>query len=454
MSNDKFILTVSKNYVAKWGIIEGLREILQNARDCEVESGIKMKLNFSNRKKGGGTLHVVNKEANLPRQTLLLGESGKRDDARMIGKFGEGYKLALLALCRIEGISVEICNGEELWIPAIEPVPEYGGAECLVIRTRKCRDAERGNVIFRVTGISKDDYESIKGMCLFMDYPRKNVVSTYRGQILKDEKYAGKLYSKGLFVCKLPEKSMFGYDLDHIELDRDRKMADPYSLKYNIKDAIKLAVEGGKMKLQTAIRMLESRGTVEYNIFSDLTYETSSGFYEKIAEDFEGKYGENAVPVSNLGQSQEASHHGMNGVVVPDAVKAAVEVSKGKFDDRKESSATDIVKRHSVESIGVDGMNNIQFAINVIKMSIEDGMTISLNDIIVCDFRGDNVIGLFDKKNIYVAHKILCSRQAALKAIVHEFAHHYGADGTVEHRDACDNIFAVACCQLWEKIEE
>lgn len=86
-------LSLSPKYVSGWGVEEAVREILQNAIDQKAD-GAEVSVSYDRE-----TLSILTDGARLKTSTLLLGESGK-DDERYIGKYGEGYKLALLVLTR------------------------------------------------------------------------------------------------------------------------------------------------------------------------------------------------------------------------------------------------------------------------------------------------------------------------------------------------------------------
>ena len=134
----RYELSLSENYVSNWGLVEAIREIFQNAidqenmarppkdwyDDVEKESPNKMFFNFavdSHNPNKYRTLSIGNKESILDVNSLLLGETTKSDDKRAIGKFGEGYKLALLVLTRL-GKKIKIFNygAREVWTAALK----------------------------------------------------------------------------------------------------------------------------------------------------------------------------------------------------------------------------------------------------------------------------------------------------------------------------------------------
>lgn len=94
-----FELTLSKDYTKNWGLQEALREIIQNAIDFsnEEENNI-MSINYDEET---STLSIANNSI-LTKKTLLLGYTSKEDNPNSIGCFGEGYKLSLLVLNRLQ----------------------------------------------------------------------------------------------------------------------------------------------------------------------------------------------------------------------------------------------------------------------------------------------------------------------------------------------------------------
>src|SRR5699024_10412128 len=56
---------------------------------------------------------------------------------------------------------------------------------------------------------------------------------TDKGRILLEDRYKGKVYVNGLYVCDY-EDYRYGYDFNpsELELDRDRKLVSDFDLKY------------------------------------------------------------------------------------------------------------------------------------------------------------------------------------------------------------------------------
>lgn len=80
------------------GIPEAVREFLQNARDEEIEhEGNEMLIDYD---PSSQLLSIGNSHSVLEPRTLLLGQSSKRSATGLIGKHGEGYKVATVVLLR------------------------------------------------------------------------------------------------------------------------------------------------------------------------------------------------------------------------------------------------------------------------------------------------------------------------------------------------------------------
>src|ERR1700722_2115045 len=92
----KLELSIKTNYLPSWGAYEGIRELVQNGADARVELGAS----FEARHRKPDTLVLENEGATLPHEALLFGHTSKAGRSDLIGKFGEGLKLGVLALVR------------------------------------------------------------------------------------------------------------------------------------------------------------------------------------------------------------------------------------------------------------------------------------------------------------------------------------------------------------------
>lgn len=137
--------SLSPKYVSGWGVEEAVREILQNAIDQKAD-GAEVSVSYDRE-----TPSILTDGARLRTSTLLLGESGK-DDERYIGKYGEGYKLALLVLTR-ERKPVKVVADAETWTPEFR-LSETFGEESLQIDVEETGVPGGEFTEFRIGGIS------------------------------------------------------------------------------------------------------------------------------------------------------------------------------------------------------------------------------------------------------------------------------------------------------------
>ncbi|MNO50334.1 hypothetical protein D3C76_407060 [compost metagenome] len=215
-------LPLSPSYVESWGIPQAIRELLQNAIDSEAPFEFAFK---------GDTFYVTSRDVILPINTLILGNSTKAQDDSKIGKFGEGYKLALLVLAR-EGLPVTIRNGRSDWTPQFRHSQNYGGEVLCIDIAEVERDGR--DLEFVIGNLSHADTTAIYESCLLMQPDVEAVAETKLGRILAD--HAGRLYVGGLFVCETDLD--YGYDFkpEFLTLERDRQTVDHWDLKSQVKE--------------------------------------------------------------------------------------------------------------------------------------------------------------------------------------------------------------------------
>lgn len=222
---NNYELPLSPNYVCNWGVKEAIRELLQNAIDGEHCGHPKeIKYNESER-----VLYIINNETKLPKSSLVLGCSSKDSIEGMIGKFGEGYKLALIVLLR-KGFTVDIINADERWTPNFT-ISEKFGTQVLNIEVNNLEHAET-DLCFAITGIDKELYTELLTYFPCIDGDYGNMVESENGYILLEPKFKGKMYVEGLYV-QSDNNFKYGYNFnsDVVDLDRDRKAINYYELR-------------------------------------------------------------------------------------------------------------------------------------------------------------------------------------------------------------------------------
>jgi len=334
----KYELSLSKDYVPDWTVVDGIRELFQNALDQETTvEGNDMFFNYDETTQ---SLSIGNKKSVLNPKTLLLGSSSKRDDDKTIGQFGEGYKIATLVLTRF-GKTVKFFNygAKEVWEPRFVNSRRYG-AEILTFFINKkftWSSVPDNDLTIVVDGITLEEYEEIVRSNLHLS-GTNDFIETAHGRILLDPEYRNKVYVNGLFICDyLPYH--YGYDFkpEEIKLDRDRKLVSDFNLQYL---ASKMWLDPKTERLAKIAADLIKIGAADVKFVGDVY--TSSPSKQSIAveahNEFKKEHGENAVPVSNTYEMSKVSP-GYTPVIVEDSYKKMLKLSP----DYKEPEVIEIV---------------------------------------------------------------------------------------------------------------
>lgn len=191
-------LNLSPKYAPKWGAWEIAREFICNAIDADPEG-------YEVIPKGSDNLTVRTRTAPNLAELFMIGEGSKSATDENIGQFGEGAKIAALACTR--GGSVEI------YIPGhkIEFTFESTfGAESLVATI--C-----------------DSNHDFLGCQVKLNYP--GIASASSGRILgirgtrpleKGRHGVMQVYCKGVWIMQRDSNSLFDWNIDELELNRDR----------------------------------------------------------------------------------------------------------------------------------------------------------------------------------------------------------------------------------------
>jgi hypothetical protein len=215
-------LSLTRDYVSRWGMPQAVRELIQNA----IDSGSPFKYEFIPGE-NGQTLVLNSEFSVLTPQCLLLGYTSKAQDEDAIGSFGEGFKLALLVLVR-ENYKIEIYNGDVIWSPYFKHSKIFN-ADILAIGEYVMVDKLYKGLTVLVHGLDEQAVESIKASCLFMQDNIGAIRSTQYGDILLEQK--GKLYVGSLFICDTDLN--YGYNIKpkYLRLERDRQTVHSWDLR-------------------------------------------------------------------------------------------------------------------------------------------------------------------------------------------------------------------------------
>lgn len=270
-------LAINKQYLAgKWTYLEAIREIVQNCVD-EGAYGINVKTQ-------SGSIEFVTFNGVIGIDKMALGTSTKANTPELIGKYGEGLKLGMVALLR-DGLQIEIHNGEELWTPLIAHSDVFG---CDTLQLRISPDntsgKHPGGVTIAVSGLDAKQMTSLAetGLemtkAIFGTAPEETSETSY-GTIIRDESYKGQIFVGGLYV-QTDDNLDYGFDFKpaYVALDRDRSVINYYQLMALVAKAI--IDEGNPDAIFSGYRSNNLSDDISANL-SEASDEAKTGFFEK-----------------------------------------------------------------------------------------------------------------------------------------------------------------------------
>ena len=424
-------LTLTASYCKEWGLREGFREIVANAKDAETEMRAPCSVEYK-----AGKVIVQNVGVSMAREVLLFGQSSKMDRKDTIGRFGEGLKLGMLAIVRA-GHTMKIKTGGETWTPSIAKSAKFD-AEVLTIDIKQ-NDTSDNSVRVEIGGVDEDIWCELVPMFLFMNPmdPKSIVPCQYRGELLLDPEMAGRIYVKGVFVLQ-DEKYRFGYNLFDATVDRDRKMVNTYDLEWMTRSIWHNALKS-RPDLVTKYEEAIESGTQDVQIgYESAASDLPQAALDAMVESFKTKFGKDAMPVLTFGDSQNVEHIGKRGIVVQKAMYNVLCRTFGTTERAIEAMKQSPVKRYSWCDLTDAERVSLSTSCAMVALTIVDCSIASLE---VVDFHSADIAGRFDDGKILIARKSVADPYECLMTIVHEAAHLGGADGTIGHDQLRERIW-------------
>jgi len=427
-------LTISTEYCPDWGLWEGIRETIQNAKDGEG-MGHRMCITHS-----GDTLTVENEGVHLDSSVWLLGQTSKVGSNVQRGQFGEGLKLGVLALTRA-GHPVKIINDDSRWHPCIRESKQFPGTKVLVIDTHKCRPENKFAVT--IDGVSASDWAECSLKFAFM---HKDLgIKVGKDTIITDPVFAGKIFAKGIYVMT-DDKIKLGYDLWDIKVDRDRMTAYQYELLSGVAKALVRAAEEDQTFTEECVYPMLVAGSKDIENFY---YCCGDELSEIIASIFKSKHGENAFPVCDSGEAFVVERMGKV-VVYTNLVfqqvlcqtLGTIEAMQNKF-SHSYTPVPDGNLNHEEKSNLMDACFMVDNALRYCGESVSNRLT-------VAEFVCDNICGLWQGGQIIVAKSQLTDMSKLIGTLVHEVAHGYGGDGSASHIEKQTEFMGKIIEMLWQ----
>ncbi len=301
----KFTLPISPAYVAHWGLWEAIRELIQNAYDEQTRNeACAVEITHDS----GDRIVIRTSIGKLTPESLILGNSDKRDDKKLRGQFGEGYKLAMLVLKRL-GYGVTVLNNGEIWRPKIEKDETFNSEVLNIYVETPDTDyfINDSGVTFIVKRVTTDQWRELETKIL-MPPP---TVDT----ILEGEENEGALYVGGLFVRHM-KGFKYGYSLlpATLKLDRDRAMVSDFDLSYVTSKL--WAVD----KYDTKVYTMLKAGSPDVKYVENWTVST---FTSSIYSHYRSEHGD-AIPVTTQDEIERATRAGRRWALVPEIIRNLV----------------------------------------------------------------------------------------------------------------------------------
>lgn len=441
----RYHLTLKADYLPGWGLYEGIRELVQNARDAEYQDDARMTVEFVWRqrdKRPVGTILITNEGTTIPKEAFLIGHTSKSGRSDLIGKFGEGFKFGILALLRIHGIEIKIRNGQETWNPIICRSNEYD-ANVLAF------DVASGNkwenrVQIEVVGVQPEDWAKIQEKFLFIAQPHEaSVIHVSGGRILLSPQHKGQIFVKGMYVCK-DSNLFYGYDTDEADIDRDRRMVS--NVQETTSRLLGLALSSGKL------------GDKIYDLLHKGSPETSQMYYlgedakKEIVDRFQQQYGNSALPVESDNQIVELGHLGVRGVAVPMTLRYILSTALGSCRDNIARLKMNARHTYQLSDLSEQEHHNFVTAREILRTALRmNNFSPEIADkIYIVDFSDLTMCGTYttSEGTLRIARHRLRAASATLRTMIHEAAHHAGGDGSKQHEQAIGDLTETALSLL------
>ena len=328
-------LSIKTTYLPSWGMWEGLRELVQNGRDAETEYRAPMTVTHQ-----GTTLRIENEGCTLPHEALLMGHTSKADRGDLIGQFGEGLKLGVLALVRA-GRPVKIRSGAEVWTPTIARSEKFN-ADVLVFDVQGGRD-NKNRVRVEIGGVTEVEWAELRTRFLFLAKPKKKEAAyTGQGTLLLAPTYKGKIFVKGIYVQTNP-KLEYGYDFTQLQLDRDRKMMNSWDVEYAQRRVWTEAVNTDPRLFNKFLDIVEEGAEDIKNMDSYAASLLHLEVAQKAVDLFLKRHGVDAVPVINTAESHDLEHLGKRGIVVKPQLQAVLARAMGDLNAVKKALCDEVM---------------------------------------------------------------------------------------------------------------
>lgn len=439
-------LPITTTYVRDWNIPQIVRELIQNGMDSEKE-GFPLTVDATD----GGKVKITNEGVTLDRATLCLGQTSKAGGG-FAGKFGEGYKLAILVALR-NGIDVRVRTGDETWLFFLARDPSFGNAEVIKVKIAKAPSYVK-RVTFQLDAGTNDALKA--KLLLSMDAVRlpKGVrkLTTDYGSLLLDGAYQGCVYAHGLLVCRMADsdKMIYGYDLTGLDLNRDRSIPDMWSLRDQVgRVLMELAASNKLPSMDAVYRQCFEQSAISQTQYNASYSEEIRAGLKVIAEEVTKGYDALAA---NADEVALAEAIGVRAMLVPEALHAAIKAFAPTVAKAAESKGRSLDTAETYTSSNEETFAGYP-ALARIFAAVERA-SIPMPQVRVGRFIQDNILGTYMAtgdvitiKREHVGPKVT---RDLIDTVIHELAHRVVTPHDMAHATEMNRLYGTVCAALLE----
>jgi len=258
-------LNLSPDYASNWGAWEVAREFICNAIDADPD-GMKIE------HEGVNLLRISTETVPEIADIFIIGKGSKGIGSEKIGQFGEGMKMAALVCTRMKNATCMMrIPGKEITF-RFEKVM---GTKVLHAQVTPCKKHKEGYLVeVRMPGIVKA-YEG-----KILDSREHGIVGPAKEEFMK-------IYSKGIYLCQVDNKSLWDWNLNDISMNRDRAMVSNFDIRLKISNFF-----DAKMTGELAKEMITHEQSYESETISGLIHAAEAR--QRLADAFVEVHGEEA----------------------------------------------------------------------------------------------------------------------------------------------------------------
>lgn len=292
----------SARYCPNWGPWEAYRELWSNTKDADPNGIIT---------NDGEIAHFYTVTTPKFVELAIIGEGTKVPNTETIGQFGEGLKLAALATIRAGGTFL-VHTPEWTARYVIEMHPESTNDVLAIEKLSPGKKLTKGCLV-----------EIFYPEANFNDFEKK-FVSTDSFMLPSIDETQVTIFSKGVYICPLPDKAMHDYNINSLQLNRDRSVPSIYSVQLGF-----ITTLGGMPRKEldkftfnwlSEIAESHSRAEFENSAFKNYGHTEIIGSLER---SFKELHGDNAVIKSKEDRANDyARLKGHTLVDLPDGMAA------------------------------------------------------------------------------------------------------------------------------------